>query len=98
EIMLEQYFKTINIEAETTQTIAKTMILPAAVRFFNEVAAVVDRGTSLGLKTVGTSHVLSEVNDLVNDLVVKLDTLVKVNADLGGDSISEKCDHMYTNV
>ncbi|TNE73488.1 glutamine synthetase type III [bacterium] len=98
EIMLEQYFKTINIEAETTQTIAKTMILPAAVRFFNEVAAVADRGSSLGLKTTGASHILGEVNDLVNDLVVKLDALVKVNADLGGDSISEKCDHMYTNV
>lgn len=98
EIMLEQYFKTINIEAETAQTIAKTMIQPAAIRYFNELAAAVDRGTSLGLDTIGSRALLSEVNGLFNELVVSIDHLVKVNAELGGDSISEKCDHMCKNV
>jgi glutamine synthetase len=32
EVMLEQYVTTINIEAETTASIAKTMLLPAAAR------------------------------------------------------------------
>jgi glutamine synthetase len=32
EVMLEQYVTTINIEAETAATIAKTMLLPAAAR------------------------------------------------------------------
>ena len=32
EVMLEQYVTTINIEAETVATIAKTMLLPAAAR------------------------------------------------------------------
>lgn len=32
EVMLEQYAKTINIEAETAADIARTMLLPAAVR------------------------------------------------------------------
>jgi glutamine synthetase len=98
EIMLEQYFKTINIEAETTQTLAKTMIQPATIRYFNEIAATVDRGTTLGLDTVGSKALLVEVNGLFNDLVTNLNHLVKVNADLGGDTITEKCDHMYVNV
>ena len=98
EIMLEQYFKTINIEAETTQTLAKTMIQPAAIRYFNELAATVDRGSTLGLDTIGSKALLIEVNGLFNDLVIRLNQLVEVNEDLGGETITEKCDHMYENV
>jgi glutamine synthetase len=98
EIFLEQYFMHINIEAETTQQIAKTMIVPAAIRYFNELAAVADRGTSLKFKTTGTTTIIGEVNDLLNELVEKLATLVKVNKDLGGDTVESKAHHMYDNV
>ena len=39
EIYLEQYTTQLNIEAETAASIARTMILPAAVRHCNELAA-----------------------------------------------------------
>ena len=36
EVFTEQYVMNINIEAETAASIARTMILPAAVRYLNE--------------------------------------------------------------
>src|SRR6202042_598140 len=39
EVFTEQYVININIEAETEATIARTMVLPAAVRYLNELRA-----------------------------------------------------------
>ena len=36
EVFVEQYVVKLNIEAETTYSIAKTMLLPAAVRYLGE--------------------------------------------------------------
>lgn len=49
EIFSETYVKTINIEAQTMLVMAKTMILPAALRYQSEVA-----GTVSSLKAAGT--------------------------------------------
>src|SRR5690606_39015756 len=38
EVLAEQYVTKLNIEAETAASIARTMILPAAVRYCNELA------------------------------------------------------------
>ena len=78
EIWTEQYITTLNIEAETTESIAKTMILPAAFRYINEVAAVADRGSSLNVKTSGAQRVLETMTDGVNTLQDALETLHKV--------------------
>src|SRR5690606_29150954 len=42
EIIVDQYFKTVNIEGETTAEMAGTMILPAAVRYLNELLGVLE--------------------------------------------------------
>ena len=39
EVFLEQYAVKLNIEGETAASIARTMILPAAVRYLNELRA-----------------------------------------------------------
>ncbi|HKI45678.1 MAG TPA: glutamine synthetase III [Balneolales bacterium] len=98
EIILDQYFKTINIEAETTQTIASTMIIPGAIRYVNELNAAADRGKQLGQDMSGTLQIISKVNTNVNGLTKALDKLEKVNEDLGGDTIEEKAHHMAKNV
>jgi glutamine synthetase len=98
EIMVDQYFKTINIEAETTASIADTMIIPATVRYMNELLAYQDRGKSAGLSTGGVDKTIVELNDLVNELNDRLFDLKAVNADLGGDTVFEKAEHMRTNV
>jgi len=88
EIFLEQYFKTLNIEANSVQQIGNTMILPAAVRYINELAAAVDRGKQLGVSTKGTHQLLEEVSSLVDELVARLNALEKENlADVEEDPL-----------
>jgi glutamine synthetase len=64
EVFTEQYAVTLNIEAETAASIARTMILPAAVRHLNE------------LKASGLEELVAEVEPVVKELhyaLVKLE-------------------------
>ena len=98
EIYLEQYFKTINIEAETTEAISRTNILPGAINYLNDLAATYQRVSGCDLDSVGVKKTLNKLNDLVNDFEKTLEKLNKVNVELGGDSISEKAYHMRDHV
>ncbi len=94
EIYLEQYFYKLNIEAETTEDIVRTMIVPATIRYLNEILAVNDRGKASGLDITSTKTLAEEVNTVLSQLLVAVDKLRKVNEDLGGDTIPEKADHL----
>jgi glutamine synthetase len=72
EVFVEQYVAKLNIEAETTFSMAKTMLLPAAVRYLGELAAA---GESGGLATIA-----SEVTALVDEFVAKIADLGTANA------------------
>ncbi|MGA9284745.1 MAG: glutamine synthetase III [Solirubrobacteraceae bacterium] len=64
EVFTEQYAVKINIEAETAAQIARTMLLPAAVRHLNE------------LKATGLDELVEEVEPLVKEFqfaIVKLE-------------------------
>ncbi|HEY2282726.1 MAG TPA: glutamine synthetase III [Solirubrobacteraceae bacterium] len=73
EVFLEQYAVKINIESETAAAIARTEILPAAVRHLNE------------LKAVGLEELIGEVEPLIKELhfaILKLeDANLKDNQD-----------------
>ncbi len=56
EVFTEQYAVNINIESETASGIARTMILPAAVRYLNE------------LKASGLEDLVGEVEPLIKEL------------------------------
>jgi glutamine synthetase len=71
EVWVEQYWLRANIEAETSFSIAKTMILPAALRYLALI------GES------GVSSVENQVRGLVDDLVAALAELEAGNADPG---------------
>jgi glutamine synthetase len=98
EIAYDQYFKTINIEGETTAELARTMVLPAAVRYLNEVLAAAERTKTLGLEPAGKTKLIGEMNGLVNELVEALHKLEVQNAELGGDTVHSKAHHMRDNV
>jgi glutamine synthetase len=98
EIAFDQYFKTVNIEGETTAEMAQTMVLPVAVRYLNEVLEAADRTKAIGLKPEGKNKLIGTVNDLVNELVESLDALVKQNEELGGEDIHSKAHHMRDNI
>ncbi len=94
EIYLEQYFIKLNIEAETTEDIVRTMVIPATVRYLNEVLALNDRGKATGLDISSTKTLAEEVNNVLSQLIIAVDKLGKVNSDLGGDTIPEKAKHL----
>ncbi|MES2764972.1 MAG: glutamine synthetase III [Bacteroidota bacterium] len=98
EVYLDQYFKTVNIEGETTEAIARTMILPAVIEYIAELAAVADDVKELGLKSNGIVNVLKEIVNLTNDLTEALDNLRTQNTELGGEHIHEKAYHVRDNV
>ena len=98
EIAYDQYFKTVNIEGETTADLASTMVLPAAVNYMNQLIAAADGGKALGVQPTGVLKRATELNDMINDLTEKLAVLVEQNAELGGDDVHSKSKHMKDNV
>ena len=71
EVAVEQYVTTINIEGETAEAIARTMILPAAVRWLGELLAA---GNGTGVRAL---H--EEVTNLVDQLVDNVRALETAN-------------------
>ncbi|HYM45664.1 MAG TPA: glutamine synthetase III [Solirubrobacteraceae bacterium] len=67
EVFLEQYAVKINIESETAASIARTGILPAAVRQLNE------------LKGAGLEELIGEVEPLIKELHFAILKLEQVN-------------------
>jgi glutamine synthetase len=67
EVFTEQYAVKLNIEAETAAAIARTMLLPAAVRYLNE------------LKATGLEELIGEVEPLVKELHFNLLKLEDAN-------------------
>jgi len=69
EVWIEQYALRANIEAETTFSIAKTMILPAALRHLALIGEA------------GFSALENDLRGLIDELVTALDALEKANAE-----------------
>jgi glutamine synthetase len=69
EVAVEQYITTLNIEAETAASIARTMLLPAAIRWL---------GT---LKEVGITRLVEESAALVDEFVERIFALEAANRD-----------------
>ena len=69
EVAVEQYVTTINIEGETAASIARTMLLPAAIRWL---------GT---LKEVGIAKLIEESSALVDEFVEAIFALETANRD-----------------
>ena len=67
EVMAEQYTTHVNIEGETAESIARTMLLPAAVRHLTE------------LKAAGVEELITETEGLVGELVTAVRALESAN-------------------
>jgi glutamine synthetase len=83
EVALEQYNKTINIEAQLMVLMANRYILPAAFRFQGELAETVAAVKSLGVAAKETRRTLDEVTGLIDQAktaVVKLQELLEHEA------------------
>jgi glutamine synthetase len=72
EVFLEQYVTTINIEGETAASIARTMLLPAAITW----------ATSLGMAGdgAGVTRLKAEIDGLLDQFVERIFALEAANA------------------
>ncbi len=98
EILVGQYFMGINIEGETTASMVQTMIIPATVRYLNELAATLDRGEKLKLTIGGTQRVAKQLSDELDQLIEANEKLIAQNKELGGETEVEKAEHMRSNI
>jgi glutamine synthetase len=79
EIYLENYKKTVNIEAQMTALIGKTMILPAAIRYQTEVATSIGAAKNAGVNAGNLGEQEMQLSDLaktINDMEKKITLLV----------------------
>ncbi|UQN06648.1 glutamine synthetase III [Deinococcus sp. QL22] len=90
EIMYDIYFKTVNIEGETTEYIARAMILPASVKYLKDLYGA---GNSKAVKGV-----IAEVEAAADELYDAIGGLYTQNQALGGEEIHEKAHHMRDHV
>ena len=91
ETYLEQYCKTVSVEAKLTLEMAKTLIFPAAIRYQNELAS-----TCANLKVVGyqfDTDTLDTVTTLVKSLQDSLAVLERTMEGHGGDDLAAEARH-----
>ena len=75
EVALEQYNKTVNIEAQLMVLMANRYILPAAYRFEGELAQSVAAMKAVGVVSKETKKTLETVTRLTDDAKVSVDKL-----------------------
>jgi glutamine synthetase len=96
EIAYEQYCKTVNVEANLTVGMAKTMILPGVIRYQGEVAETCASVKAAGL-TPDTS-LLQKVSTLAATLEKKIEALDKVFPHPGAESIVKEAAYFSDTV
>ncbi len=88
-ILAENYTKTVNIEGQLTSFIARTMILPACVRFQGEVATSVNATKAAGVDNSAQLEFLKTLTAAISDLqraAAKLDKALNHHAE--GDAFA----------
>lgn len=88
DVILEQYALTILVEAKESVEIAKTVILPAALRYQGELASVAAHLTTAGLDAA--NPLLTELTAKIGALTTALAALQDGIAGFGGESESEE--------
>lgn len=82
EILLENYCKTLHIEALTMLTLVKRDIIPACISYQNELSQLLNSKKALGGYESGLEeYLLSKISKLSTGMIEKLNNLEKVTAD-----------------
>jgi glutamine synthetase len=96
EVYHEQYNQHILTESLMTVKVAKTIILPAAIRYQGELAETAAAIKAVGIKPRTT--LLQEVTDLLRDLQASIDALEKLVAKDSFKSVEEEAKYKCTKV
>lgn len=92
EILLENYSKTINIEALTAADMAKTEILPAVMKFGKDICDIAASKKAVGIEPVVEMATATKVNDLtmaLSENAARLsDAILKAQATEGAEKMA----------
>ena len=96
EILLENYTKTLNIEALTMINMARKQILPACVRYLKDLASTVNevRNTGLDLPLSAQLDTISEISQLLDTFreeFLHLEKMVTEALETDGNSYAVAC-------
>jgi len=97
EIMLEQYVKTINVEAQLMVLMANRYILPAALAYQTCLAQSVSAGKSAGVVSTETKKLLTEFTKTIDGLRRSTDKLAHA-LDHNGGSTEKHAKYMRDTV
>ncbi len=98
EILLENYVNLINIEGETTLSMAKRQILPACIEFSGNVANAAAAVVAAGVDAGPQVKLLKKVNGLIADLQDGIESLEAALAKASGVSKIEKEAEAYRDL
>jgi glutamine synthetase len=96
-IYVEKYNKQVMIEAETAALMARTLVLPAAIRQQTEIATAVGASEAADIDVSSLRDELAEFNDLITTLRARIGKLEKANDVEVGDE-HKKSVHIRDNV
>lgn len=88
EITLENYIKTILIEADTMLEIATRQILPATIKYAGTIARSVERLGKANAKCRAAENISQKLSDLINDISDSVDNLSDKVKNISGNSDS----------
>jgi glutamine synthetase len=83
DVYTEQYVMNLNIEAETAAMVARTMVLPAAIRYLNE------------LRATGLEELVGEIEPIVKEFHFALRALEDANLDENHPDSSPQKEAVY---
>jgi len=92
EILLENYAKTINIEALTMIDIVKSSIVPACIDYQNDLARLFEVKSNItGIDSTLEEHLLVKIASLSGELLIRLSALEA--AVEGADAVTDALEH-----
>jgi glutamine synthetase len=97
-ILSEAYAKTLDIEAKTAAVIARTMILPAALKYQKEVGESIAAGKAAGAGQPAGLETFGTLVNAINDLQGSLKALEKAQAHHGDGDAYAHAKHMRDHV
>jgi glutamine synthetase len=96
-ILAEAYVKTLNIEANTAVLMAKSQVLPAALRYQTEVAQSVSAAKAAGISNPAGTETLTTLASALGDLQKSVTSLERAQSHHDGDAFAH-AKHMRDHV
>ena len=98
EILIEEYSKTINIEMLTALEMAKQEILPACIKYTDELAKGIATKETIGIKVPVEKAFVAELAEKTEILISKIENLEKIRDNVPKNDALETAKYYQSEV